>query len=123
MTRKPHLFGLCMLWSCAEKPGDTASVTDSGDPCADVAVVNYDNFGQGFMGLYCEGCHGTEAEDRHGAPDSVSFGSAEQVWSHATQILALAADTEAPTMPPGGGVPDDERIKLSWWLSCAPEGT
>ena len=123
-TNHPIVIGgLWMVISCAEKPSDTALATDSGDPCADVPVVNYDNFGQGFMSLYCEGCHGSEAEDRHGAPESVTFGSVTEVWAHSAQVLALAADVEAPTMPPGGGVPADERIKLYWWLSCATEGT
>jgi uncharacterized membrane protein len=122
-VRLSTVLGLNALLSCADKPTEAEAVADSADVCAEVPVVNYDNFGQGFIGLYCHGCHGSEAEDRHGAPEEVTFGSVDEVWAWSEQILALAANLDDPAMPPGGGVPDDERTKLSWWLTCAPEGT
>jgi len=127
--RLSMLLGLSALLSCGDKPTETDTAetdtadADIADACSDVPVVNYDNFGQGFIGLYCEGCHSADAEDRHGAPETVTFATVDEVWAWSEQILALAADLDDPAMPPGGGVPDDERTKLNWWLSCAPEGT
>ncbi|MBM4392256.1 MAG: hypothetical protein FJ090_14140 [Deltaproteobacteria bacterium] len=108
-------------------PVDSAA-TDSGsddtavDECADAAVVDWDNFGQGFLLMACQGCHASTTPERYGAPDDVTFDTVEQAWDRASDILRVAAG-ETPTMPPRGGVEDDDRVRLVWWLSCGTPGS
>lgn len=108
-----------------ETVGDSAA-TDSGadaeDPCADIPLLNYNNFGQGFMTENCQGCHASTSAERYGAPESVTFDTVDEVWSRAERILERSAGADA-SMPPAGGVPEDDRAKLEWWLLCAEEGT
>jgi hypothetical protein len=46
----------------------------------------------------------------------------DQVWDQRLMVLGVAAPEDA-TMPPSGGVHADDRMRLRWWLECAPEGT
>lgn len=112
------LLALLALTACGDGAGD------SGDPCADVPLINYDNFGEGFIVEACQGCHASTATNRYGAPEDVSFDTVDQVWARADRVLARAAPLEAePSMPPAGGTSEDDRTRLRWWLECAPEGT
>ncbi len=104
----------------ASHSGDTAPA--AGEGCGDVPAVDWDNFGQGFLLEACQGCHATTTADRYGAPEDVSFDTVEQAWLHAEEILNVAA-TDDPSMPPRGGVEDDDRVRLRWWLECGTPGT
>ena len=95
--------------------------TDTG-PCAEVPLVNYNNFGQGFILHTCQGCHASTAADRYGAPESSTFDTVEEVWAQRDRVLARAA-SEPATMPPAGGSSEDDRVRLRWWLECAEAGT
>lgn len=92
------------------------------DACADTPVVTWNNFGASFVLHNCQGCHASTAADRHDAPESVTFDTVEEVWAQADRVLATAASAE-PSMPPRGGVTDDDRQRLEWWLTCAEPGT
>jgi cytochrome c5 len=99
-----------------------ATAADSGGPvatgvCVDAPVVTYANFGRGFMTQHCQSCHASTTPDRHDAPEAVTFDDEEQVWAQVDRILARATGPE-PTMPPQGGVSDDDRYLLEVWLSC-----
>lgn len=95
---------------------------DTGDFCDGVPAVNYNNFGRGFMTESCQGCHASTTANRYGAPEGITFDTVEQVWGWSSYILQIATG-EGATMPPAGGVSEDDRTRLSWWLRCAPEGT
>lgn len=95
---------------------------DTGDFCADVPLVNYATFGQGFLSTHCQGCHASTAPNRYGAPEDVVFDTVEQVWDQASFILLLTLGEE-PQMPPAGGVTPDDQTRLEWWLRCAEPGT
>jgi len=95
--------------------GDTAA--DEPAICVGAPVVTWDNFGAGFVTQYCDACHASTTLDRHDAPDDVTFDTEDEIWSHADRILVRAAG-DAPTMPPMGGVPDDDRTLLEIWLTC-----
>lgn len=90
---------------------------DSADPCADLPVVTYDNFGDALLTGHCQSCHASTSPDRAGAPEEVSFDTHADalVWKDA--ILRVATG-EAPTMPPGLTIGADDRERLRIWLTC-----
>jgi len=87
--------------------------------CDGAPVTTWDNFGAGFLKENCQPCHASTVpeEDRQLAPTDVTFDTEDDVWSLAEAIL-LRATGEAPTMPPRGGVSDDDRYRLEVWLTC-----
>ncbi|MBL8618239.1 MAG: hypothetical protein JNM72_21680 [Deltaproteobacteria bacterium] len=136
-TRTPTL-ALALALGCGAEEGpkgavgeDSAAggVVDSGGegaqdtgPCAEVPLVNWDTFGAGFVLHHCQGCHASTTPDRYGAPPEVTFDDKEQTWAWRDRILERSA-VDPPTMPPAGGTSADDRVRLRWWLECAPEGT
>jgi cytochrome c5 len=90
--------------------------------CDDAPIVNYANFGESFINHQCQGCHASGLEERFDAPVEATFDNVDEVWEWREDILDRC-DLETPTMPPRGGVTDDELIMLHWWLECATIGT
>lgn len=101
--------------------GDDSAVVAT-EFCADAPTLTWDTFGQGFLISQCDGCHASTSPDRHDAPSDVVFDTPTQAWALAERILAVATGAE-PTMPPNGGVPEDDRTRLEWWLRCGVPGT
>lgn len=138
MKGRGWILGLALSFACGGEPapkggvgGADGGAEDSGGageggadtgPCADVPLVNYNNFGHSFVLHTCQGCHASTAADRYGAPEDSTFDTVEQVWAQRDRVLARAA-AEPPTMPPAGGSSEDDRVRLRWWLECAEEGT
>jgi uncharacterized membrane protein len=117
-----RILSLCvLLLACSSDPQDTADSTVPDLQCEDAQLVTYTNFGKSFFTHSCQGCHASTAPDRYGAPEEVQFDTLDWVWEQSAVILAVAAGDE-PSMPPQGGVTDDERTKLKWWLQCGKEG-
>lgn len=110
--------------SAADTSADTAADTsvDTDDPCAGVPTLAWSNFGEGFMVENCQGCHASTATERYGAPTWATFDTVDQCWDLANSILG-AATGDSPSMPPRGGVSDDDRTRLQWWLQCGTPGT
>jgi hypothetical protein len=96
-----------------------ACAPDEPDPCAHEPALTYENFGQSFLGRYCNGCHGSTIPDslRNDAPGQVDLDHYEGVLRWAYEIEEQAA-VEEPTMPPGGGTTPLERQLLREWLTC-----
>jgi uncharacterized membrane protein len=100
---------------------DTAGI-DTGEPgaadtfCRDNPVTTWENFGSGFVTQHCQSCHAVGAQERNGAPDDVTFDDEQQVAIFADRVLARVVDDA--TMPPQGGVTDDERHLVEVWLRC-----
>lgn len=116
-------------------PGDTAGpdsavAVDSADGatphdtgiCADAGTVTWNSWGRGFLTEACQSCHASTATNRYGAPESVVFDTVDDAWTWADRILARSAGDDA-TMPPAGGVTDDDRTRLTWWLRCGEPGS
>ena len=88
--------------------------------CAESPVVTWDNFGSSFVTENCQTCHAQASENRNGAPKNVVFDTEEETLAWSDRILdRVASDT--PTMPPQGGVTDDDREFVDVWLSCAAD--
>ena len=93
----------------------TAPVTE--DACASVPVVTWDSFGKGFVTGSCQTCHASTSPNLHGAPEDVVFDTEADVLESAALVLEVATG-DAPRMPPEGGVSEDDRARLEWWLTC-----
>jgi uncharacterized membrane protein len=80
--------------------------------------LSYENFGQDFLGRYCQRCHASTASPRNGAPEAYVFDTLDDVRGLADRIFLRAAGQNT-SMPPG---PDDpplaERQLLAEWLAC-----
>ena len=103
--------------------GDTGPLQDTGDDfCDEAPVLNWNNFGQGFLTEACQSCHAESAPDRYGAPEDVVFDTVAQTWDQADRVLARAIG-DTPSMPPLGGTHADDRLKLEYWLLCGSPGS
>jgi len=98
---------------------DTGSLTDTGtvDPCAEVPITTWDNFGAGFITQNCQACHATDAPDRYGAPVEVVFDTEDDALAWAPRILSRVVDLA--DMPPQGGLTADDRELVTYWLQCS----
>ncbi|MEQ1569956.1 MAG: hypothetical protein ABMA64_30260 [Myxococcota bacterium] len=114
----PAAMAMAACGGADEQP-DTGAVDDRPAICVDAPGVGWDNFGSGFVTQYCDACHAAGVADRHGAPAEVTFDDEDQVWAWADRIVVRSVGVEA-TMPPQGGVDEDERYLLEVWLTCDP---
>ena len=110
-----------LLWVSCKSEVDTAE-TAAPHFCDDVPVVNYANFGESFINHECQGCHASTLDERFGAPEDVTFDNVDEVWGWQERILSRC-ELDSPTMPPRGGLTEDDLIMLHWWLKCATIGT
>ena len=108
---------LLLVLGCGDAPKEASPAAEDTGLCATAPVVTYENFGQGFLIETCGTCHAAASPDRHGAPAEVVFDTEAQAIALADAILASATGP-APTMPPRGGVTDDDRLLLELWLTC-----
>lgn len=105
---------LLLLSACGTK--DDAGGLDTG-LCVDAPVLMWSNFGEGFLIENCQTCHASTTTDRHDAPEDVVFDTLADVQAERDAILD-AATGDDPSMPPQGGVSDDDRLRLEIWLTC-----
>ena len=102
---------------------DTAD-EDTGEPqepevseeCVDAPLITYSSFGQGFIDFNCQGCHGSGAPNRQGAPESVTFDNHEEVlfWlERIYQRTHISLD-----MPPALGIFEEDQERLRIWIDC-----
>ena len=87
------------------------------DFCDDV-VVTYESFGRGFLIENCQSCHASTTLDRNGAPFDVVFDEREQVEEYLDDIYRVILSENA-SMPPNGGITEDDLLFLSQWLICS----
>ncbi|MEC7985312.1 MAG: hypothetical protein VX278_09115 [Myxococcota bacterium] len=87
--------------------------------CEDAPIVTWDNWAQGMIITHCQGCHASGSPQRYGAPDSVSFDTESDAiyWSDRIWIRTV----EQETMPPAGGLLEEDIYLLQVWLSCGIE--
>jgi hypothetical protein len=118
-NRIRRLVQLCLvaLPVCAASGCD--GITLDQWPCPPGGTtLTYDNFGQGFFGLYCNSCHSSPNGGRNGAPDDYVFATHADVIAHKERIFAMSASTN-DFMPPGPDAPPiAQRNGLADWLAC-----
>ena len=102
---------LALSMACEERVDDTSA-------CADPAPT-WDTWGDAFFAQWCDSCHASTSPNRYGAPEGVAFDSQEEALAWADRIEARVL-VEA-TMPPGGGLTDEELDLLAAWLQCSVE--
>jgi hypothetical protein len=88
--------------------------------CDEQPVLTWANFGQGYINHNCQSCHAEASPDRRDAPDDVTFDDQDDAVAMKPLILGVAS-REEPTMPPEGGVDDEDRLKMEIWLRCFEE--
>lgn len=95
-----------------------APAEDSG-ACQRDPPLTWENFGQGWMGKHCTGCHSSlvREDQRNGAPVGVDLDTWPDMLTWAARIEVRAL--EDLDMPPGGGPSEEERALLAEWLECA----
>lgn len=111
------LIASTSLIACGgEATGDSGATQDTGF-CSDAPTLTWDNFGAGFTTENCQSCHASEAVNRYEAPEDVVFDTYDDAMSQGDRILARTLADES-AMPPQGGVLDDDKLKLEYWLVC-----
>ena len=76
----------------------------------------YDDWTQGFMSSNCQSCHATTALNRYNAPVSIYFDTYDDVVRQ--RDIIYSSVIEQGSMPPGGGVQEEDIILLQRWLAC-----
>lgn len=110
------LLALSLLVACGEPEPKPPEESDPGPLCETGLDVTWEGWAAGFMLSQCQPCHASETPNRYGAPVSVSFDTLEDCRAQAGAIED-AVLTRA-SMPPAGGITDDERALLARWLDC-----
>lgn len=97
---------------------DSAGALDSAEPdvCVRQLDVTWQNWAGGFVRTQCQGCHATRSPNRYGAPESVFFDDEASALALAPLIYDVVV--VSPSMPPSGGVTDEERFLVDQWLRC-----
>ena len=102
------------LVSCGGDGSDSSDVNCDRNP-----PFTYDNFGRGFMGKHCNGCHSSlvSGNQREGAPTGVDFDTYRGIvtWGYRIESRSVG---EAGGMPPGGGPSEAEFARFQEWLEC-----
>jgi len=88
--------------------------------CDDAPVLTWDNFGADYILHNCQTCHASTTADRHDAPEDVTFDTHAEVLNRAERILERITSTE-DSMPPSGGINEDEQWRAEVWLRCFME--
>lgn len=98
---------LALMLACKHSDKDSSECIEGPD---------YEGFTEGFLLSKCQPCHASNAPNRYGAPESVHFDNRAAAVKQAEAIRRVVL--EAESMPPSGGVTEEERILLEDWLSC-----
>ena len=124
MKRSLLVLGLLCLFGCGKDTGGGGGGSlPSGSVCGS-STLTYTNFGQQFMGSYCNRCHSSSVTGtaRGGAPTNVNFDSLQDIQAQLYDIDRTSAagpngvSTSMPFNPPNPT--EAERQQLGQWLAC-----
>jgi cytochrome c553 len=105
------MIALVLLMACAPEPAATC-VVDSGG-----WRPTWSNFGESWFVTWCASCHAADAPQRFGAPEALVFDTEAQV-KNSLSIIRSSVLGGSPTMPVGGGLPEEDRQALERYLDC-----
>ncbi|MFT4976408.1 MAG: putative membrane protein [Myxococcota bacterium] len=105
-----------LLLGCGREPYYPPEDTGTPQWCADAPGATWASFGEGFLLTHCQGCHASTSADRYGAPDGVHFDSEDEARMWRERLIAVILDNQS--MPPAGGLTDEERLLAESWLYC-----
>ena len=85
--------------------------------------ITYATVAEPYLRNYCTGCHATKLPmaNRFGAPESVNldtYADARQ-WA----VRSYVRSVHFQTMPPSGGISDNERRRFKQWALCGAKGS
>ena len=114
---------MLLLAACGTESVDSAKADGTTDPSSSACVTDtgggyptWAGFGEAFFAGRCASCHAATAPDRFGAPEAVTFDSEEEVLLLLDAVQRVILDDA--TMPPGGGLHEDELRELQRYLDC-----
>ena len=128
LSTKTKLILCLMVFSCQEAEHNEViqaphlTQQESNEDCAQVPW-NYNNVGAPFMRTWCTSCHHGDLPEgeRADAPSTINLDTYSDVITHLERISARSL-SDPPTMPPAGGVPEEELQRLREWIICgAPQ--
>ncbi len=107
MTLRRCIILISGLLAGCGAAGSAAVCPDAG------TALTYDNFGAGFMSVYCVRCHGPALQEKNLRLETVAL-----VRTNARAGLAYAGT--GTSMPPAdAAIPSvEDRAKLTQWLAC-----
>ena len=76
----------------------------------------YDDWTKGFLDGKCQSCHASSTPNRHNAPSDITFDGENEAIYWIEKIEETVFFEES--MPPSGGVTDDEKMLLMEWMDC-----
>lgn len=104
---------LLFLLACSDGEDTGASEVD----CATAPEVDWGGFAHGFVTTYCVSCHSENNTDqRYGAPEGLDFDTEAEVYASGGRVRVRTLEEQ--TMPPGGGVFEDDLQLLDVYLTC-----
>lgn len=108
-----------------DPPAPTDTTTDAvvtGD-CPPDSTLDYANTGEGFIRTWCLSCHSATVTgaSRQGAPAGVDFDTYDDVVQWLDRIEARATGENA-SMPPAGGVFEQDLVLFEEWVACGGPG-
>ena len=100
---------------------DTGSPpTDTASTASEDCDASWNSWAAGFFTTYCTSCHHPESTNRYGAPDGVDFHSRDATLLRLDRVRARVLASQ--DMPLGGGVLNEDLVRLDAWLTCAGAG-
>ena len=85
-----------------------------GPECNDAPT--YNDWMEGFLRSKCQSCHSSEALYRYNAPENIHFDSYREAVDQLEIIRSSVLERES--MPPGGGLSEEDKSLLAQWLDC-----
>ncbi len=111
---KRCLFLVVMTAFFAHWMACTEAVIDDGNSDPIPEVVKYDPDVKAIMVTHCEGCHSDEPAAPGGFP--LTTYAHVKNWTENENLVDRVNDLAAP-MPPGGLMPENERLTIDQWIA------
>ena len=96
-------------------PIDIPEVDD--EFCDTAPAVTWNNWANSLFITHCQGCHAQSSPDRYGAPQTIHFDNEAATIDLADRVWIRVIEEE--TMPPAGGILEDDLYLLEIWLRCS----